>query len=167
MAAKKKIFVCYDKANDSTYFNMLEAWMTEDVQFITYEPVFERVNTPKTIANFLTSINEKIKGVDAFVLLVSENTRNLDYNMMVELNVALANEIPIIAINVNGLRSLDDTNCPSILKDKHVLHIALDSKVFKTAIDLWPKYFNEHLQDENLGPRYFKDSVYQNDNDQD
>lgn len=167
MATKKKIFVCYDKINDATYFDMLEAWMSIDVQFVKYDPQPERVNTPRTIANFITAINERIKSVEAFVLLVSDSTRNLDYNMMAELNVALANDIPIIAINVNGLRSLDDTNCPSLLKEKHVLHIALDSKAFKTALDIWPKYYREHLYDDNLGPRYFNDSVYQNQSNQD
>lgn len=167
MATKKKVFVCYDKITDATYFDMLEAWLSEDVQFVTYDPQPERVNTPKTIANFITAINERIKSVEAFVLLVSESTRNLEYNMMAELNVALANDIPIIAINVNGLRSMDDTNCPSLLKEKHVLHIAFDSKAFKTAIDVWPNYYRDHLNDENLGPRYFKDTVYQNNDNQD
>lgn len=158
----KKIFICYDHAKDVDYYNMLKSWLSDDgITIITGNSVSETVLSPKALTSQVSALEQKMQNIDAFVLIVSENTRNLCTQMLWEVNVALDSGIPIIALNANGLRYIDESNCPTLLKGKHVLHIANNPKILEKALEIWPLYYKEHKDEDKKGARFFKDSVYQ------
>lgn len=160
MAHKQKIFISYSQTNLVEY-NLINAWLnSEDYNIITSTLASsELLSNPRGILNYMTSINEKIRNASVFMILIGENTRELNNAMLIEVNQALAIKLPIIAVNINGLRYMDVNNCPSILRDKHVLHIAMNAKIIEKALEIWPDFSRSH-QEDNLGPRYFKDQVY-------
>lgn len=161
----KKIYISYDHDKDVVYYDMLSAWFSDsDVTFVSHSLPSDIKNTPKSLTNAVNGINEKMRGTSAFVILISENTKDISNNMLFEINLALGNDIPIIAVNVNGLRYIDENNCPSILKDKHVLHIAMNSRVLRLAIEIWPDYYKSHPEEALKGPRFFADKAYEEQN---
>lgn len=161
MLGKKKVFVCYNHEKDKAYFDMLESWCCEEkINFIYQNVIQDALNSPQVLVARMKNTIEKMRNINAFIILVSENTKNLNNSMLIEVNTALNLDIPVIAVNVNGLRYIDGNNCPFILRDKHVLHISFNSKIIEKAIEAWPIYYNNHKEDEEKGPRYFKDTVY-------
>ena len=73
---------------------------------------------------------------------------------------ALKQEIPIIAINLNGKRDLDDNRCPVILKDKLVLHISFNQKIIEKAMAEWREISQNLKREAKFGPFSYKPTVY-------
>lgn len=157
----KKIFVCYDHEKDVAYFNILKSWLSgDDFTIVTGCSVSEAMVSSRALTSRVAMLEQKLHNVSAFILIVTENARNLSMQMLWEVNVALNKDVPIIAMNINGLRYIDENNCPTLLKNKHVLHIANNSKVLEKALEIWPTYYKEHKKEAGQGARFFKDEFY-------
>ena len=157
---KRKVYISYNREKDSVNYHLLRASCDNEITFISDNSNIEDTNNQSYFAQILSLISNKLTGIEAFIILVSENTRNLNNRMLFEVNRALEKDVPIIAVNTNGLRYIDEYNCPPAIKDKFVLHIANNPKVLTKAIEVWPNYYKEHKNDAIAGPSYFDDTIY-------
>lgn len=161
MAYRNKVYVAFDGDNDMSYYNLLKAWnANENIDFTFYNA--HSINTARDSSQE-TSIKNQLKirlnNTKVLVLLVGEHTRYLYKFVRWELETALRMDIPIIAVNLNGLRYMDINRCPPIIQDKFVVHIGFNRKVLKYAIENWPEYYHNHKNSQN-GAMYYKDEIY-------
>ena len=149
---KNKLYVIFD-ARDSSYYHSIKAWLQdEDIAFCN-----DSIPSDSSIGK---AIPEKISKANCCLFIVSENSKLLGDNILTELNEVCIKQIPIIALNVNGMRHCDTTICPIELQDKFILHIPLNQKVIIKALEVWPTYYSANKAIKR-GSVYFTDNVYQ------
>ena len=138
MAYKKKIYVSFD-ADDLIYYNMLKAWCESETQELTHHTLNIADNdSPRFNDTVSKTIREKIVPASCVIVLVSEHSVTLRPQMRIELEKAIDLDKPIIVVNLNGKRSIDNDLCPSVLKTKMALHLSFNAKIIQKAIDTWP-----------------------------
>ena len=157
-----KVYICFDRYNDLYYFQMMRAWKLEHkVDFKFFPPQdLNRKHAEKPEAEIKSQIRKQIQTVDAFVVLIGESTRYLSQFVQWEMEVALAEDKPIIAVNLNGLRFQDVERCPSILQDELVVHISFHAVILHEALLTWPKFHTSFQQQGKSGPHYYDQSYY-------
>lgn len=149
--AKCKLFVSYN-SSDSVYYNLLKAWLQEDKYDFCNE---KTANTKKADE----ACEERVKKADCFLYIVSENSKELSPYQRAELDSCFDSDIPIIAINVNGLRYCDQNLCPQALQRRLVLHVSFNREIIIQAIEIWPGFYSENKVG-RIGPVRFSESVY-------
>jgi hypothetical protein len=115
-----------------------------------------------------TSLEESIKAQlrirlqnsKAMILLIGEKTKYLYKFVRWELEYALKNHMPIIGVNINGLRDRDIDRCPAIIRDEVVVHVTFNHKIIKYAIDNWPSTYISLKNSGEKGARYYPTEVY-------
>jgi hypothetical protein len=95
-----------------------------------------------------------------FILLVGERTRYLTKFVRWEIEQAISRALPIIVVNLNGLRSMDDARCPTLAKDTLAIHISFNAAIMQHALDNWPNSHETLRREGKSGPYYYNDNVY-------
>ena len=98
----------------------------------------------------------------AIILLVGEKTKYLYKFVRWELEYAMNNNLPIIAVNINGKRDRDIDRCPAIIRDELVVHVSFNHKIIKYALDNWPNSYKKLKAGGEKGGRYYPDEIYKN-----
>lgn len=67
--------------------------------------------------------------------------------------------LPIICVNLNGLREMDGERCPPVLRDKLAVHISFNAAIMQQALENWP---NSHDSYKNSADKiyFYKKEVY-------
>lgn len=161
MPYRNKVYVVFDGDSDMIYYNMLKAWnANENVDFTFSDAHFMNTARDTSLeASIKNQLRIRLQNTKVFLLLVGEHTRYLYKFVCWELETALDMDIPIIAVNLNGLRYMDADRCPPILKDKFVVHIGFHRKALKHALENWPEYYRSHKGSQH-GAMYYKDEIY-------
>ena len=139
MAYRNKFYVCFDSDNDIHYYWLMRAWKQGDgTKFNLYDA--HDLNTAYN-ASFEEAVKRqlraRIQDTRAFVVLIGERTRYLQF-VKWEIEEALALDLPIICVNLNGLRHRDLIRCPSIINDKLSVHIGFNAVILQHALKTWP-----------------------------
>ena len=95
-----------------------------------------------------------------FLLLVGTNTKYLTKFVKWEINLAIKKELPIIVVNLNGKRDVDNNLCPTSLKGTLSVHISFQKEIIQYAIDNWPDSHQQHKRKGETGTYRYRDSVY-------
>lgn len=161
---RDRIYVVFDGDSDIHYFYLMKAW-TNNSNFDFEIKDAHDLNYAKD-----TSLEESIKAQlrirlqnsKAIILLVGEKTKYLYKFVRWELEYALRNDLPIIAVNLNGKRERDIDRCPAIIRDELVVHVSFNHKIIKYAIDNWTISYERLKRSGEKGARYYPDEVYKN-----
>ncbi|MCL2182127.1 MAG: TIR domain-containing protein [Chitinispirillia bacterium] len=162
MSYKNKIFVSFDGDTDIHYYRLMQAWkQNDDMSFNFYDAhdlnYARDTSMEQSIKNQLM---ERLRSTKIFVLLVGERTRYLYKFVRWEIEQALARNLPIVAVNLNGKRAIDTDRCPPILSDKLVVHISFNAKIMQYALENWLNSHESYTNQGKTGPYYFNDNVY-------
>ena len=104
-------------------------------------------------------LGERFSSAKQIIVLIGESTKNLYRYVRWELDVALDLDLPIIAVNLNGKRSMDTNLCPPIIRNEFVVHIPFRMRIIKYALDNFP---DEHARNSTeSGARFYTKSVYE------
>jgi hypothetical protein len=104
-------------------------------------------------------LRERLNNTKQMIVLVGDLTRFQNKFVRWEMEVALSLDIPIIAVNLNKKRCMDEDLCPAIIRDKYVVHIPFAMKIIKHALDKFPEEYAKR-RPEDMGPRVYPDQVY-------
>jgi len=150
MAYRNKTYACFDGDTDMRYFNLLKAWHANDRFDFSYFDAhgLTQARDSSTEESIKRSLRERLNNTREFLLLIGENTKNLYRFVRWEIEVALKLDLPIIAVNLNGMREMDAKLCPPILKDELAIHIPFGQKIMDYALDRWPE---QHEKQKKLG----------------
>ena len=163
MAYRNKIFVSFDGDNDIRYYRLMKAWKQSDYSDFSFHDahdlnVARDTSSEQTIKRRLRVrlLNSKI-----VVSLIGSQTRYLYKFVRWELEQAVVLGLPIIGVNLNKKRSLDNDRCPPVIRDQLAIHISFNSKILQYALQDWPHRHRELKKRGESDAYYYTDSVYQ------
>lgn len=162
MAYRNKTFVSFDGDTDIHYYRLMQAWkQNDDIPFDFYNAHdLNSARDTSTEDSIKQQLAERLRNTKVFVILIGENTRYLYKFVRWEIEQAIKRDLPIIAINLNGKKSLDDDRCPSLLKENLSIHISFSPKIMQYALENWPSSHELYRKEGKNGTYYYKDEVY-------
>ena len=164
MAYTNKIYVAFDADNDIRYYRLMQAWKHNDNTSFNFYDAHDLNNlrdgsSEETIKRKLA---ERLSNTKLFILLVGNNTKFLYKFVRWEIEQAINKKLPMIVVNLNGKRSMDNDLCPAIIKDKLAVHVSYNQKIIEHAINNWINSDNKYRKDNKSGAYIYKDIVYNN-----
>lgn len=162
MAYANKTYVCFDADTDILYYRLMTAWKENDKIEFNFHNAHEinNLRDGSSEETIKAKLRERLKNTKVLVVLIGANTKNLYKYVRWEIEWAIENDIPIIAVNLNKKKVMDDTLCPPILKDKLAIHIPFGQKIMDYALNNWPESYENHKKKGDTGAYTYKDSVY-------
>lgn len=164
MAYRNKTYIAFDGDTDMAYYRTLQMWKSnDDIDFEFYDA--HDLNTSKD-----TSLTESIKNQlrirfdnsKLFMILVGENTKWNRKFIPWEIEQALNRKLPVVVVNINGLRKKDDNRCPTALREVLAIHIPFKASIIQYALEHWPSSHDSHKAQNDTGAYIYKDEVYKN-----
>jgi MTH538 TIR-like domain (DUF1863) len=137
MGYRNKTYVIFDADQDMWAYGFMLGWNTHDHMDFDFHDAHD-LNTITDRANEDTvkrKLRLRFANTKQAIVLIGEKTKNLYRFVRWELDTALELGIPIIAVNLNGKRSIDEERCPPILKEKDAVHVAFKMNIIKHAMD--------------------------------
>jgi MTH538 TIR-like domain (DUF1863) len=105
-------------------------------------------------------LRERLANTKVLVVLVGQKTKNLHKYVRWEIEYAIENDIPIIAVNLNGKKGIDETLCPPILRSELAIHIPFGQKILNYALNHWPASHAEYRRARKTGGFHYLERVY-------
>lgn len=162
MSYRNKTYVIFDGDNDMWAYGYMMGWIENDkVDFNFYNahdlrPLAE-TSMEETVKRRL---RERMANAKQVLVLIGEKTKNLYRFVRWEIELAMEQDLPIIAVNLNGKRQLDPDLCPPLMKGKYIVHVPFKAKIIKHALDNFPVSHSNRKPTDG-GDRFYKDEVYQ------
>jgi hypothetical protein len=163
MAYRNKTYVCFDGDNDIHYYRLMLAWHQNDhTNFSLYNAHdinFARDTSQE--ASIKRQLRERLANTKVFVVLIGANTRYLTKFVRWEMEQALSLGLPIIGVNLNGMRQQDESRCPPTIRDELCMYISFNAAILQYALEHWP---SQHLQvsaSGRQGAYYYAAQFYQ------
>jgi hypothetical protein len=162
MAYRNKTYVCFDGDNDIHYYRLMCAWKQNDgIPFNFYDAHDLNVARDSSQEESVKQqLRERLRNSKVFVVLIGERTRYLTKFVRWEMEQALSLGLPIIAVNLNGLRGQDPELCPPIVRDELAIHISFNAAILQYALENWPDSVVTFSRERRSGPYFYKAEVY-------
>lgn len=68
--------------------------------------------------------------------------------------------IPIIGVNLNGLRQQDSIRCPPVIRDELAVYVSFNAAIVQYALKHWPASHKFYKQQGKSGAYYYKPETY-------
>jgi hypothetical protein len=94
-----------------------------------------------------------------FVVLIGDNTRYLSKLVKWEIEAALYVGLPIIGVNLNKNKRIDNL-CRPVLRNALAVFIPYEKRIIKYALESWPESHYQLSRKGKNGPHFYGDSVY-------
>ncbi|MDY6965640.1 MAG: TIR domain-containing protein [Halobacteriota archaeon] len=162
MSYRNKTFVSFDGDTDMHYYRLMQAWKQNDnVPFDFYNAHdLNRARETSTEESIKAQLAERLRNTKVFVILIGENTRYLYKFVRWEIEQSIKKDLPIIAVNLNGKKSMDADRCPPLLRDALAVHIRFNAKIMQYALENWPDSDEKYRKEGKIGSYYYKEEVY-------
>jgi hypothetical protein len=162
MAYRNKTFVSFDGDNDMHYYRLMCAWKQNDHSNFDFYNAHDLnyARDTSTEESIKAQLRIRLQNSKIFVLLVGDKTRYLTKFVRWEIEQALARKMPIIAVNLNGKRRMDNDRCPPALRDQLAVHISFNPAIMQYALEHWPNADFEYRKKGKTGPYIYIDSTY-------
>ena len=157
-----KTYVAFDADNDIHYYRLMLAWKKNDNTSFNFHDAHDLNNLMKSSSEetIKMKLRERLRNTKVFILLIGNNTRYLYQFVRWEIEQAIQKEIPIIAVNLNGLRFKDTNLCPPILDNELAIHISFHQKIIEYAINDWPNSERNIKAEKRKGSFYYVENTY-------
>jgi len=164
MAYRNKTYVSFDGDNDIHYYRLMCAWkQKEGIPFYFYNAHdLSSARDTSLELSIKRQLRGRLSNSKVFVILIGSQTRYLYKFVRWEMEQALSLNLPIIAVNLNGLRQQDVNRCPPIIKNALAVHISFNAAILQYALENWPSSHNQLMSQGKTGPYYYKPEVYRN-----
>lgn len=162
MAYRTKIYIAFDGDTDIHYYYLMKAW-TNNEKFDFEINDAHDINYSRDTSleqSIKAQLRIRLQSSKVFIILIGENTKYLRKFVPWEIDYALRNNMPIIAVNLNGKRDRDNFRCPNALRDELVVHVSFNHKILQHAIDYWPSQYEKLKQNNEKSARHYNDEIY-------
>lgn len=162
MAYRNKTYVCFDGDSDIHYYRLMQAWHQSDHSAFSFYNAHDLNYARDSSLEFSIKrqLRERLLNSRVFVVLIGANTRYLYKFVRWEMEQAITMKLPIIAVNLNGLRFQDQARCPPILNTELSVHISFNAKMMQHALEDWPARHGELRQAGRTAAFYYPQDVY-------
>ena len=162
MPYRNKTFVSFDGDTDMPYYRLMQAWKQHDGIDFNFHNAHD-INTARDTSqesSIKAQLAERMRNSKIFVLLVGERTRYLTKFVQWEIEQAISRSLPIIAVNLNGQRHIDELRCPPTAQHTLAVHISFNAAIMQHALDNWPTSHENLSNEGKSGAYYYKDEIY-------
>lgn len=162
MAYRNKTFVSFDGDTDIHYYRLMQAWHQNDRSSFSFYNAHD-LNTARDTSqeqSIKRQLRERLANSKLFVLLIGERTRYLTKFVRWEIEQAIGMDLPVIAVNLNGLRQQDPDRCPPILANELAVHVSYNPAILQYALENWAQWHFSYRAQGRSGPFYYERSVY-------
>jgi hypothetical protein len=162
MGYSDKTYVIFDGDNDMWAYARMKGWNALhniDFNFYDAHEVFKLTDRADDEDYIKSILKKRFAEAKQVILLIGDKTKNLFKYVRWELDVAIGLDLPIIAVNLNGKREMDNDLCPPIIKEHFVVHVSYKMRIIKHALDNFPRYYNSK-KNEVTGDHFYNDSIY-------
>ena len=162
MAYRNKTYVAFDGDSDIHYYRLMRAWHQNDrTDFNFYDAHDLNFSYDRSMrASILAQLRLRFDNAKRFVILVGTNTKLLRKFVPWEIEQALARDLPIICVNLNGLRQIDYRLCPASLQSSLAVHIPFQQRILQYALEQWGESHRQYKREGRLGPFSYAAQVY-------
>lgn len=161
MAYRNKTYIVFDGDNDMHYYRLMTAWKANDGFSLNFHNAHE-LNTARDSSqeeSIKQQLRVRFANSKLLVVLIGANTKYLTKFVKWELEVALRLGIPIVGVNLNMNRQMDDL-CPATIRDQLVVHTSFNHNIIEYALDNWPIDFQKLRRAGTTGPHFYNNDVY-------
>lgn len=164
MSYRNKTYVALDYDEDAQKYNLMLAWTkNENIEFDFHNAhELNNLQTWSSEETIKSKLRERIANSKNFILLVGKQTRYKYRYVKWEIEQAIKNELPIIVVNLNGLREYDSEYCPPILNNELAIHTIFRPGIIRYSLDHWPELYRQHRIKGESGAYFWQDHVYKN-----
>lgn len=164
MSFKDPAYVIFDGDEDMWSYAYMKGWKANDrIDFDFRDAHDLGVMTARAQDEeyVKSQLRDRMKQSKSVVVLVGNKTRNLYKFVRWELDLAIELGLPIVVINLNNKRHMDQDLCPPIIRDICAVHIPFKLQAIKHALNHWPDQFNGlTAATKQLGARIYSDAQY-------
>ena len=164
MAYRNKIYIAFDADSDIHYYRLMQAWKQNDNTDFYFNNAHDLndIRPWSKEDTIKAALRERMKNSKVLILLVGEKTKFQNTYVRWEIEQAMRQELPIIVVNLNGKRSVDESRCPLIIRSGLAMHVTFNRAIIQYALENWPASHQAFSsQGKNL-PYSYKESVYKN-----
>lgn len=137
MSYKNKTYIAFDADTDMKYYRLMTAWKENENIDFNFHNAHELNNLRSTSSEetIKGKLRERLNNTKIMIVLMGEKTKVLYKFVRWEMEVAINMDIPIIGVNLNGKKGLDNERCPAIIKDVTKYFIPFKLEDIKNAMD--------------------------------
>lgn len=161
MSHKHTTYVIFDGDKDRWAYARMKGWKAlENIDFDFRDAhdlkEIRDSSQPDTVKR---TLRQRFSTAKQAIVLIGDETKHHHRFVRWEMEVALGLDLPIIAVNLNGMRKMDSDLCPPILRNEYVVHVPFKMKIIKYALDNFPDEYHRRATNEK-GARFYPDSLY-------
>lgn len=161
MAYRNKTYVCFDGDEDMRYYRLMTAWKANNNLEFNFHNAHD-LNSARDSSleeSIKRQLRERFANSKLLIVLIGEKTKWLTKFVRWEMEVALKLGLPIVGVNLNGSRQMDE-RCPPTIKTQLAVYVPFSMKIIAHAINDWPTEHARYLKEGESGPFYYYDSIY-------
>ena len=162
MPYRNKTYVCFDGDNDIHYYWLMRAWKQNDGLSFNFFDAHD-LNTARDTSltdSVKRQLRIRLKNSKILIVLIGEKTRYLYKFVRWEMEQAIALGLPIIGVNLNGLRQQDAIRCPPVIREELAVHISFNAAILQHALADWIVTHYSLKRRGKSGAYYYKQDVY-------
>lgn len=158
-----KIFLAFEGTTDLEFLDEFATW--KDKNGKTYD-AFNLLSEVKKIdkvddETLKKSMQDAMSKADFFAIVIGPKTKSFRKFTRWQVEYAVNSGKPVVALNLNGIRSVDFDRCPTFLKKNLSMHITAQNEIFEYALENWPaSHSGKFAKEDHKNYRYSND-VYE------
>lgn len=162
MPYRNKTYVCFDGDTDIHYYRLMQAWHQSDRSTFSFYNAHD-LNTARDTSqeqSIKRQLRERLLNTRIFVVLIGAKTRYLVKFVRWEMEQALSLNLPIIGVNLNGLRQQDPERCPITIREELAVYVSFNPNIMQHALENWPEHHAQLRREGKKGPYFYAASAY-------
>lgn len=161
LAYRNKTYICFDGDKDMRYYRLMTAWVANENVSFNFHNAHD-LNSARDSSqeeSIKRQLRERFANSKLLIVLIGESTKFLTKFVKWEMEVALRLDLPIIGVNLNGMRAQDD-RCPPAIRPQLAVYVPFSQKMIEFAMDNWPTEHRRYRLENRTGPFFYYDHVY-------
>lgn len=161
MSYRNKTYVIFDADSDRWAYVFMNGWKSnENMNFNFHDahdigPLTDRASDDTIKAR----LRERFANAKQAIVLVGQNTKNLRKWVPWEIEISQKLDLPIVVVNLNGKRRMDQELCPAALRDWAAVHVEFKAKIIQFALDHFPDQYSG-IEASASSAYYYSDDIY-------
>ncbi len=158
-----RTYVIFDGDKDRYAYAFMKGWkVNERVEFDFRDAHDLGAMTARAQdeAYVKSELRKRMEVSNQVLVLVGESTKYLRKFVGWEIDLALDLNLPIIVVNLNDKRFMDDDRCPVPLRTGYIVHVSFKRAIIKYVLENFPAEFRGRDR-AATGSRIYNDDVYQ------
>ena len=157
-----KIFLAFEGTTDLEFLDTFKSWHGKDEKpYDAFNLLSELKKIDKVDDDTLkASMQQAMSKADIFAIVIGPKTKSFRKFTRWQVEYAVNSGKPVIAINLNGIRSVDFDRCPTFLKKNLSMHITAQNEIFEYALENWPASHKEKYNEGDHKNYRYSNDVY-------